>query len=187
MPRPLRVELPGGIHHVTARATTRQNLFLDDDDRRRYLLQLGRTCRWTSWRCLSYCLMSNHIHLLVETPKPNLSRGMQRFHGDYATSFNRRHRRSGHVFQARFHPVTVDNEEQLWATVSYIVNNPVKARLCPTPESWPWSSHSAIVDGKALPWLDEERLFGYLAEYGGDPRWCYEQLVKGSGPLGLGV
>jgi putative transposase len=183
MPRSPRTEAAGAIHHVYARGAARQDIFLDDADRRRYLRGLERTTRWTCWRCLSYCLMSNHVHLLIETPRPNLGRGMQRFHGEYAHLFNKRHERSGHVFQGRYEAVGVGTDEQLWTTIAYIVNNPVKAGLCATAERWPWSSHVAIVNGTAPPWLDQPRLFSYLAANGGDPRRRYAELVKGSGPL----
>src|SRR3954453_14176723 len=88
MPRSLRPELAGGIHHVYARGACRQPIFLDDLDRRRYLATVARVVQRMSWRCLSYCLMGNHMHLLIETPQPNLGRGMQRLHGTYAQGFN---------------------------------------------------------------------------------------------------
>ena len=102
--------------------------------------------------------MSNHLHMLIETPKPNLSQGMQRFHGDYAQRFNRRHQRSGHLFQGRYNAVGVKDDAQLWTTVRYIVNNPVEAGLCDAPEAWPWSSHAAVIEGTAPRWLDAARL-----------------------------
>ena len=133
-----------------------------------------------SWRCLTYCLMSNHMHLLVETPEPNLGSGMQRLHGGYAFAFNRRHGRSGHLFERRYEAVPVTTDEQLWSTVRYIAHNPVEAGMCATPEDWPWSSHASIVDGSAPPWLDVPRLLAYVAAAnGGDPRSRYVELVKG--------
>jgi REP element-mobilizing transposase RayT len=172
------------MHHIYARGAARQDIFLDDSDRQRYLLLLARACRWTAWRCLTYCLMSNHMHLVIETPRPNLSHGMERFHGDYARMFNRRHGRSGHVFQGPFNAVSIKSDAQLWTTMRYIVNNPVEASLCTAPESYPWSSHAAIVEDRAPAWLDEARLFEFLGADGGDPRWRYAQLLKGPGPLG---
>ena len=183
MPRPPRSEFAGAIHHVFARGATGQDVYLDDADRQRYLQLLARAVRWTSWRCLAYCLMTNHMHLIIETPKPNLSDGMQRFHGDYAQFFNRRHKRAGHVFQRRFEAVGIEDDAQLWTTVRYVVNNPVEAGLCDTPDEWAWSSHAAILDGTAPPWLDVARLLSYIAAYGGDPHSRYASLLKGSGPL----
>ncbi len=81
-----RVEEAGAIYHVCARGAVGQDIFRDGTDRQRYLQFLARTVRWATWHCLSYCLMGNHIHLLLETPKPNLADGMMRFHGRYATA-----------------------------------------------------------------------------------------------------
>jgi REP element-mobilizing transposase RayT len=183
MTRLARASLVGELHHVYARGAARQNVFVDAHDRRRYLALLSRVTRRMSWSCLTYCLMGNHMHLLVETGVPALSSGMQRLHGEYAQTFNRRHALSGHVFQRRFEARPVTSDEQLWATVAYIVNNPVKDGFCERPEAWPWSSHAAILDGTAPPWLDEPRLFAYLAAHGGDPRVTYAELVKGARPL----
>lgn len=183
MPRQLRAEQAGGIHHVTARGVARQLIFADDVDRRLYLAMLGRATRFWSWRCLSYCLMGNHVHLLIETPKPNLGRGVQRLHSGYARAFNDRHKRSGHLFQGRFHSELVTTDAQLWATVRYVVANPVEAGLCAEPRDWEWSSHAGVLDGTSPPWLATERLWTYLAAFGGDPVERYAALVKGSDPL----
>ena len=180
MSRPLRAEVAGGVHHVYARGAARLPIFGDDADRRRYLSLLSRVSRRMSWRCLSYCLMSNHMHLLVETPEPNLGLGMQRLHGGYAFAFNRRHGRSGHLFERRYDAVSVSTDEYLWSLVRYIAHNPVEAGMCARPEDWPWSSHAAIVEDSVPPWLDVPRLLSYVtASNGGDPRSRYAELVKG--------
>ena len=179
MPRQPRAEFEGAIHHVFARGAARQDVFLDDADRRRYLALLDRTVSWMSWRCLTYCLMGNHMHLLIETPKPNLGRGMQRFHGEYAQRFNRRHARSGHLFQRRYEAVPIESDAQLFTVVRYIANNPVEAGLCDSPEAWPWSSHAAILHRTWPRWLDVARLLARISEYGGDPHRRYVDLVKG--------
>ena len=99
MPRRPREELADAIHHVYARGNDRRAIYLDDGDRAAYLAMLGRVVVMKGWRCLAYCLMDNHVHLLIETPEPNLGSGMQRLHGLYAQSHNERHGRSGHLFQ----------------------------------------------------------------------------------------
>jgi REP element-mobilizing transposase RayT len=175
--------LVGELHHVCARVAARLPIFHDALDRRRYLALLARVSRRMSWSCLSYCLMGNHVHLLVESRVPALSGGMHRLHGEYAQAFNRRHKRSGCLFERRFEAVAVDDDEHLWATVAYIANNPVKDGFCDAPEEWPWSSHAAIVAGEAPAWLDEPRLFSFLGSDGGDPRRRYVELVKGARPL----
>ena len=183
MPRPLRTEFEGAIHHVFGRGVDRQSIFRDDADRERYLALFNRAVSWMSWRCLTYCLMDNHAHFVIETPKPNLAAGMQRFHGEYAKRFNQRHTRIGHLFQDRYKAVLIESDAQLFTVVRYIVNNPVEAGMCDAPDQWPWSSHGAILNGAAPRWLDRRRLFSYLESYGGDPRGRYSTLVKGSDPL----
>jgi REP element-mobilizing transposase RayT len=102
MPRAPRDNFEGGIYHVFARGVVKQPIFRDDLDRRAYLHLLGTAVERFGWRCLGYCLMGNHIHLVIETPRPNLSAGMQWLHGTYADEFNKRHDRSGCLFQGRF-------------------------------------------------------------------------------------
>jgi REP element-mobilizing transposase RayT len=190
MCRSPRAELAGGIHHVYSRGAVRQEIFRDDLDRRRYLALLARATRRMSWRCLTYCLMGNHMHLLIETPEPNLGRGMQWFHGTYAQAFNRRHAGSGHVFQGRFESNGIASDPQFWVTVRYILHNPIKAGLCATPAAWPWSSHALLAAGTPPSCLDEPRLYSYFESMGGDPQRRYFEYVevalpnlKGSGPF----
>jgi REP element-mobilizing transposase RayT len=176
------VELAGGVHHVFARGNNKAPLFIDDVDRAGYLWLLGAEVDRRRWRCLSHCLMDNHMHLLIETPEPNLGRGMQRLHGDFARGFNRRHARSGHVFQGRFGSTPVMNDEQLWTVAGYIAANPVEAGLCRSPEEWPWSSHAAATGRRSAPrWLDLDRLYERFEAWGGDPRERYLDAVAGRG------
>jgi putative transposase len=178
MARRPRTELAGGIHHVFVRGAVRQTIYLDDLDRRWYLDRLAREIRWMSWMCLSYCLMGTHMHLLIETPEPNLGVGMQRLHGAFAQAFNRRHAKAGHVFGTRYEAKLVKTDAQLWATVRYIVQNPVAAGLCAAPEAWPWSSHTSVLDVGASPCLDRPRLLSYFASQGGDPRRRYLEYIE---------
>jgi REP element-mobilizing transposase RayT len=179
MPRPLRIQIEGSIHHVTGRCVDPHAAFRDDFDRHRYLRLLASVVRHTSWQCLSYCLMTNHVHLLVETPKPNLSAGVQRLHGQYAQAFNRRHGRIGHLFERRFHNEPVVDQRHLWSVLRYIAQNPVTAGLCSAPEEWRWSSHAAIVGGQAPAFLAQTRLYSLVGADGGDPVRRYTELVKG--------
>jgi len=177
MPRPLRPDVAGGVHHVYARGNDRQVIFRDDIDRRIYLATLKREIQRTDWRCLSYSLMENHVHLLLETPKPNLSTGMQRLHGRYAQVHNARHGRVGHLFQGRFGSTQVLTDEQLWTTALYIARNPVVAGLCAAPDEWPWSSYAATVGSNRPSWLDAPRLLSYFGAAGGDGRKRYIAAV----------
>ena len=171
--------MPGGIFHVYARGNDRREIFVDDRDRRGYLDLLARVVERHGWLCLMYCLMANHVHLLVQTPKPNLGRGMQMLHGDYARAFNVRHRRVGHLFQGRYGATRVEDDAQLWMTVAYVALNPVEARLCKRPEEWVWSSHAAVDEGRQEAWLASERLDLLLGGVvGGDDG--YERCVMGA-------
>ena len=175
MPRPPREDAPGLVHHVVARGNRQQAIYADDWDREMYLELLGEAVERQRWLCLAYCLMDNHVHLLIETPHAGLGRGMQWLHGLYADTFNKRHGRSGHVFQGRYGAKRVKTDEQLWVTARYIVMNPVAAGLCGAPGAWPWSSHAATVGAAAAPaWLDVGRLRGYFGTWGGR----YEEFVR---------
>jgi putative transposase len=179
MPRKPREDVAGVVHHVTARGNRQQAIYLDDLDREIYLLLLGQAVRRQRWVCLAYCLMGNHVHLLIETPEAGLARGVQRLHGLYADTFNKRHRRSGHLFQGRYGAVRIDSEEQMLVTARYIARNPVEAGLCGDPGSWAWSSHAAVAGARGAPaWLDVDRLLGYFATRGGVPRARYLEFVR---------
>jgi putative transposase len=178
MPRKPREECPGAVHHVYARGNRKQRIFLCDEDRVLYLALLGEVVCRMRWRCMSYCLMANHVHVLVETPDPNLGVGMQRLHGMYAQTFNRRHRHSGHVFQGRYGAVRMTTDEQLLTAARYIVRNPVEAGLCQRPGDWRWSSHAATIDGRRPAWLDSKGLLAYFGAAGGEPRERYEDFVR---------
>jgi putative transposase len=102
MARPLRIEFSGAIYHVTSRGNAREDICLDDTDRAMFLGVLAEVISRFDWRCHAYCLMGNHYHLLIETPEPNLSKGMRQLNGVYTQRFNRRHGRVGHVFQGHY-------------------------------------------------------------------------------------
>ena len=135
MPRKPRVQVAGGLVHIYSRGVNRRTIFLDDLDRELYLALLGGVCRRQGWRCLAYCLMPNHVHVLVETPEPNLSDGVQRLHSAYARAFNERHVRWGHLFGDRFRDRGVLTEHQVARVAAYIAMNPVKAGLAPTADA----------------------------------------------------
>ena len=166
-----------GIHHVYARGNNQQPIFLDDLDRESYLALFGRVVARYAWRCLAYCLMTNHVHLLIETREPNLGRGMGLLHGLYAQAFNDRHRRRGHLFESRYGSVLQTSDEQLWHTIGYIVRNPVEAGLCDSPEDWRWSSHAGVIGGSPAPWLDVDALFQRFHGLGGDGRRRYLRVT----------
>jgi putative transposase len=141
MARRPRSTLPDpGVYHVTTRGVARQPIFLDDDERRLFLRLLGAVANQHDWRCHVFCLMTNHYHVVVETGLASLAAGMRRLNGAYAQGFNRRHRRSGHLFGSRYASWVVETDEHLLATCEYVLQNPVRAGLCRTPEDWPWAA-----------------------------------------------
>ena len=146
MPRKPRDEFEGGVYHVFARGNARMQIFRGKADYRLYLELLRRIVRARGWTCHGYCLMPNHVHLVIETGEPNLGEGMQRLQSLYAQIFNLTRVRTGHVFEGRFGAVLIRNEAQLQAVVEYVARNPVEAGLAERVEDWPWSS-SAVSPG----------------------------------------
>ncbi len=151
MARPLRLEFPGAIYHVTARGNAKAAIFLDDHDRDRFLAVLARVVKRYEWVCHAYCLMGNHHHLLIETPRPSLAAGMRQLNGVHAQQFNHRHGRTGHVFGERFNAVLVEREGHLLRLAAYIVCNPVRAGLCASAADWGYSSFRATAGLAAVP------------------------------------
>lgn len=165
MARPLRIEFAGALYHVTSRGNERHDIFYTDDDRRAFLTTLGTVCDRFKWRCHSYCLMSNHYHILVETPEANLSKGMRQLNGVYTQYVNRSHGRVGHLFQGRFKGILVEREAYLLELARYIVLNPVRAGMVKAPEAWPWSSYRGTVSlAEAQDFLSTEWLLSAFAD-----------------------
>ena len=174
MSRPLRLEFAGALYHVTARGNARGDIFLDDADCTSFLDLLGREVEQQRWRLYAYCLMDNHYHLIVETPEPNLTRGMQRLNQVYTQRFNRSHARVGHVLQGRYKAIVVDKDSYFKELIRYVVLNPVRAKMVKLPERWKWSSYRATAEPGAAPeWLaaDEVR-----QQFGGS-RAAYRRFV----------
>ena len=164
MARQLRLELPGGLYHVTSGGDRREAIYLNDTDRQRWLSLLGEVCVRYNWLCHAYCLMDNHFHIVVETVDGNLSAGMRQLNGVYTQWHNRAHGRVGHVFQGRFKAIMVQREAYLLELARYVVLNPVRAEMCPMPQNWPWSSYQAMVGEAPKPdWLHTKWL---LSQFG---------------------
>jgi len=154
MARPLRVEYPGAIYHVTARGNGRAQVFLDEDDRKMFFFVLEDAVRRFNILCHAYCLMGNHYHLILETPEGDLSRTMRHLNGVYTQLFNRKHGKVGHLFQGRYKGILIERGEHLLEACRYVVLNPVRAGLCSVPEAWPWSSYRATTGiSEAAPFL----------------------------------
>lgn len=178
MARPPRLEIPDGTYHVSARGNERSSIYWDDGDRRHFLELLAEVGTGFCWRILAYCQMTNHYHLLIQTPEPNLAQGMRQLNGVYAQGFNRRHGRVGHLFQGRYSARLVQADEHLRVAVRYIVRNPVRAGLCREPQGWRWSGHRATL-GVEPPWfLDTATLLAYYAPTLAQARERYRAHVE---------
>jgi len=166
MARKLRLEYKGAIYHVLNRGARRQPIFRDDADRRLFLETLGQVCQKTDWQLQAWCLMSDHFHLVIETPQANLVAGMKWFLGAYTGRFNRRHKRSGHLFCGRYKSLIVDGSVPgyLSTACDYVHLNPVRAELLKSHQPlsrYAWSSYGEYLKSPSQrkPWLRVERLF----------------------------
>ncbi len=176
MTRPLRLEYPGALYHLTARGNALQDIYLADEDRERFLLLLGREVAQQGWQCYAYCLMSNHYHLLIETPEGNLVAGMRRLNGHYTQGFNKLHKRVGHLFQGRYKSILVEKESYLLELCRYIALNPVRAGMVKEAAAWPWSSYHATAYGKSkIDWLAIDSI---LSHFGRTPRTARQAYCR---------
>jgi len=151
MARPLRLEFEGALYHITSRGNARESIFLDNGDRARFLEILGDVVDRFGWICHAYCLMTNHYHLLIETPDADLSRGMHLLNGVYTQWFNHRYDRVGHLFQGRFKAILVEKDTHLLELVRYVVLNPIRAKTVRNVRDWPWSSYRATAGQAEAP------------------------------------
>jgi putative transposase len=179
MARPLRLEFPGVIYHLTGRGNARQKIFFRDADRQLFLDVLARVVGRYGWICHAYCLMANHYHLLVETPKPNLSLGMRQLNGIYTQAFNRSHRRVGHLFQGRFKAILVEKESYLLELCRYIVLNPVRVKGNAQTGTWKWSSYRATAGLVSTPeFLTTDWVLGQFGKNRAQAQKHYRDFVK---------
>lgn len=155
MARPLRIEFSDALYHVTSRGNEQRAIFRSDRDRKAFLDFLGQTVKRFGWRISAWVLMTNHFHLVVQTPEPNLSRGMHWLNGTYAAWFNQAHKRVGHLFQGRFKALLIEKETYFAEVLRYVVLNPVRAGMVARPEEYRWSSYRSTAGLDPLPaWLD---------------------------------
>ena len=163
MARPLRIEFPGALYHVTSRGDRREDIFVDDAGRARLLAVVAQGMARFDAQVLAYCLMGNHYHFVLHTRQGNLSALMRHLNGVYTQAFNRRRGKVGHLFQGRFKAVLVDREAYLLEVCRYVELNPVRAGMVAQAGDWPWSSYRAHTGRAQGPaWLDSGELWGYL-------------------------
>jgi putative transposase len=179
MARPLRLEFPGAIYHITSRGDRQEAIYEDDADRQQWLDILSRVCERYNWRVHAYCLMGNHYHIVLETADGNLSKGMRHLNGVYTQHFNRQHNRVGHVYQGRYKAILVEKDGYLLELSRYVVLNPVRARMIKTMDEWHWSSYLATIGKLPLPaWLEVEWLLSQFSLQRNRARGRYIDFVR---------
>ncbi len=179
MARPLRLEFPGALYHLTSRGNALSPIFEDDEDRQGFFATLDAAIERFNWLCHAYCLMGNHYHLMVETPDGNVSAGMRHLNGVYTQRFNRRHGRFGHVFQGRFKAILVERQSYLLELCRYVVLNPVRAGMVKRVEKYPWSSYRGTAGLQAAPsWLTTNWVLGQFGRQRRRAQARYAEFVQ---------
>jgi putative transposase len=179
MARPLRIEFPGAFYHVFSRGDQKQKIFFSDDDRFFFLNCLRKACEKFGALVHTYCLMPNHFHLFLETPLGNLARTMHALITSYTVSFNKKHKRYGHLFQGRYRSVLVDTASYAMELSRYIHLNPVRTGLVDRPDRFEWSS-LAIYSGAARPerWFVTAMVLGFFGVETAAARRAYLEFVN---------
>lgn len=178
MSRPLRIEFPGAVYHVTSRGNAGRRVFSDADDGARFMGLLEREIVQQRWLCHAFCLMPDHYHLLLETPEPNLGRGMARLNMSYSQWSNRRHHLPGHLFQGRYRAILVEKGDALMALVRHVVLNPRRSGLVNHAGLWRWSSYHALaVAGGGPDWVFGDWILDRLGGVAGGARENYRRFV----------
>jgi putative transposase len=178
MPRSARADHPGALQHVMARGIERRRIFLDDEDRERFLARLGRIVAETGTRCFAFATMPNHYHLLLGIRSTPLSKVMARLGTAHGMGFNRRHDRVGHLFQNRYKSNLVKDDAGLLTLVRYIHLNPVKAGLVPSVEAladYPWTGHATLMGRRQATFLDAKFV---LDQFGWEPLEARRGLLR---------
>ncbi len=177
MARPLRIEYPGAFYHVTSRGNEQRDVFRSRRDREQFLSYLQSATERYGTVIHAYCLMSNHYHLLLETPEGNLSQIMRHINGAYTTYFNVKRKRAGHLFQGRYKGIIVDADAYAAELSRYIHLNPVRAGIVIKPEDYEWSSYRNFIGlVKAPEWLRTGLILGCFS--GKDANNKYRQFVN---------
>ena len=179
MARPLRIEYPGAVYHITSRGNEKKLIFKDERDREIFLDTLSQVDKRYNWLCHAYCLMNNHYHLIIETPDGNLSAGMRQLNGVYTQAFNRQHNRVGHLFQGRYKGILIQKDSHLLEVCRYVVLNPVRAKAVKKPEQWRWSSYQATVGiEKPHPCLSAEWILNQFGSTRRIAEKAYRKFVE---------
>ena len=179
MARPLRITYPGAFYHVTSRGNEQKDVFKSQRDREKFLEYLASATERYGAVIHAYCLLSNHYHLLLETPEGNLSQIMRHINGAYTTYFNVKRKRAGHLFQGRFKAILVDADEYALELSRYIHLNPVRAGMVTRPEEYRWSSYNSYIGQcTASSWLKVETILDYFSYNAKEAKQKYRSFVE---------
>ena len=181
MPRQARLDIPGALHHIMVRGINKSDIFKNDEDKTRFLERMGQKVSDGKCGVAAWVLMSNHAHILFKSGKDGISIVMRKLLTWYAQDYNRRHHRTGHLFENRYKSILCDEENYLLTLVRYIHLNPIRAHIIRTIEEldhYPWSGHRNLIGKAEYPWMDS----GYvLAQFGGTRRKAvaeYRQFIR---------
>lgn len=179
MSRALRVEFPGAFYHVTSRGNERKDVFANQRDREKFLSFLESAAGRYGAVIHVWCQLSNHYHLLLETPSGNLSQIMHHINGAYTTYFNTKRKRAGHLFQGRFKAILIEEDEYATQLSRYIHLNPVRAGIVAKPEDYEWSSYRSYIGKSSRPkWLKTDFIQGFFADKPGVAQKEYRAFVE---------
>lgn len=184
MARPIRLEFPDAIYHVTTRGNGGDDIFIDDQDRQQFLQVLSEVVSRTGWIVYAYVLMDNHYHILIETPNSNLSRGMRQLNGVYTQRFNSRHNSSGSVFQGRFKAILLERNGYLLELCRYIVLNPLRLKAVKNISRYKWSSYRATAgEVRAPAWLNTAWILEHFGRSSSVAQRKYAEFVEAGASL----
>ncbi|MGV0035125.1 MAG: transposase [Candidatus Azotimanducaceae bacterium WSBS_2022_MAG_OTU7] len=179
MSRPVRIEFPGAVYHVTSKGRDGQIVFADTDDRGVFLNVVGNVVDRFGWLIHSYVLMDDHYHLVVEVPEANLSKGMRQLNGVYTQHVNRRHGQEGPIFHGRFKSVLLEKKNYLLPVCRHVVTNPCRLKDAPNYSSYKWSSYRALAGQvKAPAFLYKDDVLHYFGKREKDAQRKYRDYVK---------
>jgi putative transposase len=184
MARPIRLEFPDAIYHVTTRGNGGEDIFIDDQDRQQFLQVLAEVVSRTGWIVYAYVLMDNHYHILVETPNSNLSRGMRQLNGVYTQRFNSRHNSGGSVFQGRFKAILVERNGFLLELCRYTVLNPLRLKAAKNISRYKWSSYRATAgEARSPSWLNTGWILDHFGRSSSVAQRKYAEFIEAGAGL----
>lgn len=187
MPRKARLDAPGALHHIMVRGINKAAIFNDDQDRTRFLERLGENIVEAKCSIYAWVLMTNHVHILFKSGGKGISTVMRQLLTWYAIYHNRRHRRTGHLFENRYKSIICDEDNYLLALIRYIHLNPIRAGMMKTLEEldrYPWSGHSAVMGKKECPWMNVDYVLIQFNDAKRRARNVYKKFVQEGISLG---